>query len=664
MERTLAQETTKKVNKKVRLCGWVERRRDHGKLVFIDLKDRSGVVQIVISSSTLIGSQENTSEVTAGPLRREATKAGMKPREHSRSGAKKNQENTPGVKLGTSEVSKLRISDVIEVEGKVRKRPKELINPKLPTGKVEVGVEKVKILAKSKDLPFDIHGDGHNIGEEVRLKYRYLDLRRPRLVKNLELRHRFENFVRSWLTDKGFIEVETPYISKATPEGSRDFLVPSRLRPGKFYALPQAPQQYKQLLMVAGLEKYFQIARVFRDEDPRADRAYGEYTQIDIEMSFTTQDEILSLAESLITETAEKAAGKKIYKKPFPRIPYKEAMKKYGADRFDLREKKDPNVLAFAWVVDFPLFEETETREISPSHNPFTAPKDEDVPLLDKDPMKVRSWQHDLVCNGYEVAGGAVRITDPKLQAKVFEVLGHSKEEIKEKFGHLLHAFEYGVPPHGGIAMSVERLMMVFADEKTTREVTAFPMTSGGQTSVMDAPSEVEPEQLKELGIKVVGKVGPDESFFQKIIRLLKENKVEYQLYEHEPVYTSVDAAKIRGTKLEQGAKALVALADKKPILVVISAAKKIDTKKFKKLFKVKDLRIATTEEVKQITGVEIGAVPPFGDLVDLETYVDQSLGKNREIAFNAGLHTKSIKMKYKDWLDLVKPKTGDFSSE
>ncbi|HUS52224.1 MAG TPA: amino acid--tRNA ligase-related protein [Candidatus Bathyarchaeia archaeon] len=442
------------MGKKVRLCGWVDRRRDHGQLVFIDLKDRSGVVQVV----------------------------------------------------GKEKLGDLRISDVVEIEGKVRKRPKDLANPKIPTGAVEVGVEKIKVLAKSKDLPFDLHGEGYEISEEVRLKHRYLDLRRPRLIRNLKLRHQVENFIRDWLSKRDFIEVETPYISKATPEGSRDFLVPSRLRPGEFYALPQAPQQYKQLLMVAGLEKYFQIARVFRDEDPRADRAYGEYTQIDLEMSFADQDEILNLAESLIIEVVEKVTDKKIYQKPFPRIPYRQAIKKYGADRFDLRKEKDPDLLAFAWVVDFPLFEKTATKEISPSHNPFTAPKDEDLPLLDKEPMKVRSWQHDLVCNGYEVAGGAVRIIDPKLQAKIFKILGHSQKEIENKFGHLFQAFEYGVPPHGGIAMSVERLMMVFANEKTTREVTAFPMTSGGQTAVMAAPSKVAPEQLKELGIKVVGK--------------------------------------------------------------------------------------------------------------------------------------------------------------
>lgn len=451
MKRILASETTKKIGQKVLLCGWVDRRRDHGKLVFIDLKDKSGLVQIV----------------------------------------------------GKEELGELRIADVIEVEGKVNRRPKEMVNSQLPTGEIEVAVEKIKVLAKSKDLPFDIHGDGYQVGEETRLKYRYLDLRRPRLQANLKLRHQVTNFVREWMTDKGFIEIETPFLSKATPEGSRDFIVPSRLQPGKFYALPQSPQQYKQLLMVAGFEKYFQIVRAFRDEDPRADRAYGEYTQIDIEMSFTNQDQVLELTEALMTDLAEKVVGKKIYKKPFPRISYKEAMEKYGDDRFDLREKKDSKVLAFAWVVDFPLFEKTETREISPSHHPFTAPKEEDIPLLDKKPMEVRSWQHDLVCNGYEVAGGSIRITDPKLQTKIFKVLGHSQEEVERKFGHLLKAFQYGVPPHGGIALSLERLMMVFAGEKTTREVTAFPMTSGGQTSVMDAPSKVDPEQLQELGIKI-----------------------------------------------------------------------------------------------------------------------------------------------------------------
>ncbi len=454
MERTLAVETTQKINKKVRLNGWVDRRRDHGKLVFIDLKDRSGIVQVV----------------------------------------------------GEEKLSKLRISDVIEVEGIVKKRPKELINPKLETGKIEVKVEKIKVLAESEDLPFDIRSDGYQIGEETRLKYRYLDLRRPRLVKNLELRHKMIKYIRDWLDKRGFIEIETPILSKATPEGSRDFIVPSRLQKGKFYALPQAPQQYKQLLMVAGYEKYYQIARCFRDEDPRADRAYGEFTQLDLEMSFTTQEEILKLTEELFTEITEKVLKKEVFKKPFPRFSHKEAIKKFGADKFDLRKKKDPNIVAFAWIVDFPLFEKTETKEITSSHHPFTAPKDEDIPLLDKEPMKVRSWQHDLVCNGWEIGGGSIRITDPKIQRKVFKILGLSEKETEKKFGHLLKAFEYGVPPHGGIAPGIDRFLFAALEEPSIRELVAFPMTSGGQTAVMDAPSKADEDQLKELKIKVVKK--------------------------------------------------------------------------------------------------------------------------------------------------------------
>ncbi|HUV42642.1 MAG TPA: aspartate--tRNA ligase [Patescibacteria group bacterium] len=454
MERTLIKEIPKKIGKKVRLNGWIDRRRDHGKLVFIDLKDRTGLVQIV----------------------------------------------------GKEKLGELRISDVVTIEGKVKKRPKDLINPKIPTGEIEVELEKIEILARSEDLPFDIRGDGYQIGEETRLKYRYLDLRRPRLVKNLEIRHRVIRFIRNWLDEKGFIEIETPILSKATPEGARDFLVPSRLQPGKFYALPQAPQQYKQLLMVAGFEKYYQIARCFRDEDPRIDRAYGEFTQLDLEMSFTTQEEILNLTEALFTEITEKVLKKKVFKKPFPRFSHAEAMKKFGSDKFDLRKKKDPKVVAFAWVIDFPLFEKTKERELSPSHHPFTAPKDEDLPLLDKDPMKARSWQHDLVCNGLEVGGGSIRITDPKIQRKIFKILGLSEKEIEKKFGHLLKAFEYGVPPHGGIAPGIDRFLLAALGERSVRELIAFPMTAGGQTSVMDAPGEVDEAQLKELKIKVMKK--------------------------------------------------------------------------------------------------------------------------------------------------------------
>ena len=256
--------------------------------------------------------------------------------------------------------------------------------------------------------------------------------------------------------------------------------------------------------MVAGFERYYQIARCFRDEDPRADRAYGEFTQLDIEMSFVTQEDILQLAEALFIEITEKVVGKKVLQKPFPRFTYQQAMEQFGNDKFDLRQEKDPNVLAFAWVLDFPLFEKTATRTLAPAHHPFTAPKNEDLALLDTDPAKVRSWQHDLVCNGLEVGGGSMRITDPVIQKKIFAILGHNEAEITEKFGHLLTSFQYGVPPHGGIAPGIERLMMVMCGEENTRETVAFPMTASGQTSVMDAPSAVGSQDLKILGLKTV----------------------------------------------------------------------------------------------------------------------------------------------------------------
>ena len=457
MERTIAIDTVKKVGKKIRLCGWVATRRDHGKLVFIDLRDRSGIVQIV----------------------------------------------------GEKKLGDLRSEDVVEIIGLVRKRPEAMVNPKIPTGEVEIECQEIKVLAKSEELPFPIDTNGSEIDEEIRLKYRYLDLRRPRLVKNLELRYQTIKFIRHWLDEKGFIEIETPILTKATPEGARDFLVPSRLQPGKFYALPQSPQQYKQLLMVACLEKYYQIARCLRDEDLRADRQL-EFTQLDLEMSFVEREEVLSLVESLMTDLSEKM-GKKLAQRPFPRIKYQEAIKKYGDDKFDLRKKKEENILAFAFVIDQPLFEwKKEEKRWDAMHHPFTSPNPEDLPLLEKGEMaKVRSWQYDLVCNGAEVGGGSIRITNPEIQTKIFEIMGHTRNQIEKKFGHLLKAFEYGVPPHGGIALGLDRLIALIAGEESIREVIAFPVTSSGQTAVMDAPSEADPKQLKELGIEIVQKKRP-----------------------------------------------------------------------------------------------------------------------------------------------------------
>ncbi len=457
MNRTLAVDTNGKVGQKVTLYGWVNVIRDHGKITFIDLRDMSGLIQTV---------------------------------------AKKD--------FGVS------TEDVVKIEGTVKKRPQNLINQNLPTGEIEIEVENIEILNKANTPPFPIETDGLDIEESLRLKYRYLDLRRERMQKNLRIRHQVISHMRQFLGGRNFTEIETPILTKATPEGARDFLVPSRLQPGKFYALPQSPQQYKQLLMVAGIERYFQIARCFRDEDPRADRAYGEFTQLDIEMSFVNQEDILKLTEELFKEITEKVLGKKVLEYPFPRISHKDAIKKYGADKFDLRKNKDPNTLAFAFVVDFPLFTEQSkedfyhgsgTAKFAPSHHMFTAPHPEDIPLLETDPTKVRGLQQDLVCNGFEVGGGSIRIHKREIQEKIFSLIGFSGKQ-KAEFNHMLEAFEYGVPPHGGIAPGIDRFLMTALGEPSVREVIAFPTSSSGQASVMDAPSTVDEKTLKELKLK------------------------------------------------------------------------------------------------------------------------------------------------------------------
>ncbi|OGY21840.1 MAG: hypothetical protein A2126_00345 [Candidatus Woykebacteria bacterium GWB1_45_5] len=458
MKRDLTIATKTKVGKEVILYGWVNSRRDHGKIIFLDLRDRTGIVQVV-----------------ASPRFSEAHKI----------------------------ASSIGSEDVIEVHGVVNKRPKENINPELETGEVEIEASEIKIITKCANLPFEVTTDGSDIDETIRLKYRYLDLRRPRMQKNLRTRAAASGFIRNWLIDEGFVEIDTPILSKSTPEGARDFLVPSRLQKGKFYALPQSPQQYKQLLMVAGLERYFQLPHIFRDEDLRGDRQL-ECIQVDLEMSFVEQDDVLDVVERLMVDLMEKCLGKKVLEKPFPRFSYEEAMKKFGADKFDLRKKKDPATAAFAWVIDFPLFEwKEEEKRLDAVHHPFTSPRPQDVHFLAKEPEKAKAWQYDLVCNGFEVAGGSIRIHDSVVQSKIFEIMGHSKEAIERKFGHLLEAFRFGVPPHGGIAVGFDRLLQAVLPEKNIREVIAFPVAASGQTSVMDAPSEVDPTQLSELGIKV-----------------------------------------------------------------------------------------------------------------------------------------------------------------
>ena len=454
MKKISVEQTVEMVGKEVNLYGWVDTKRDHKKIVFIDLRDRTGIVQVV----------------------------------------------------GGEDFKSLNTEDVVWIKGLVKTRPEKLINPKIKTGTIEIEAKKVKVLNKTKPLPLPVTGDGHNIDEEVRLKYRYLDIRRPRMYKNLALRSKFIDLIRQHLFKKDFLEIETPILSETTPEGARDFIVPSRLQPGKFYALPQSPQQYKQLLMVGGVEKYFQIARCFRDEDPRADRAYGEFTQLDLEMSFVEREDVMNLVEGMMIEIYEKL-NIPIKQKPFPIFTYQEAIKKYGADKFDLRtaEEKTKNIQAFAWVVDFPFFEKTPEGGWTFTHNPFSAPKPEFMEdLLEKKNIgNILTTQYDLVCNGYEVGGGSIRNHTPEGLKAVFEIMGLDEAEINLKFGHMIEALGYGAPPHGGMAPGIDRLLTCITGESSIREVIAMPMTSGGRTAIMKAPSVVKDEKLKELGIKV-----------------------------------------------------------------------------------------------------------------------------------------------------------------
>ena len=582
----------KDVGAEVTLAGWVDRRRDHGRLIFIDLRDREGIVQVVFNPETSASCHKVASE--------------------------------------------MRSEYVIRVSGEVALRPPGTENPKLPTGDIEVIARNTDILNPSKTPPFYINEE-IEVEENLRLKYRYLDLRRARMRKNLLLRHRVVKFMRDFLDAKGFIEVETPILIKSTPEGARDYLVPSRIHPGKFYALPQSPQQLKQLLMVAGVEKYFQIARCFRDEDTRADRQ-PEFTQLDLEMSFVEEEDIFSLMEELFTSMVETIKPEMQVLKPFPRLTYAEAMERYGTDKPDLRfglelrdltdiaaqsdfsifrsaiaeggkvkgicapgcgdytrsqldelnklvqslgagglvtmslgtaggslndltiemvksvaakfltldqikqmahrlgadrgdlllivagkpklvdvalselrqemgrrlELADPNLLAFAFIVAFPLLDRNEETGLwEPMHHPFTAPRDEDVPLLDSAPEKVRAKHYDLVCNGCEIAGGSLRIYTSELQRKLFRLLGYSDEEVEERFGHLLEAFDYGAPPHGGIAPGIDRFVMLLAGEETIREVIAFPKNQSAADLTFDAPSPVSEEQLAELHLRL-----------------------------------------------------------------------------------------------------------------------------------------------------------------
>lgn len=443
------------VGQPITLQGWVHTIRNMGKIAFIEIRDHTAVVQVVADDP--------------------------------------------------AKLPKLGPEYVVRVEGKVRARGERFINKNLATGGVEVGLDKIEVINESAELPFEIKKDTLAVTEELRLKHRYLDLRSERMTTNLRLRHKVIKFIRDFLDDEGFIEIETPMLTKGTPEGAREFLVPSRLHPETFYVLPQSPQQFKQLLMVGGVGRYFQIARCMRDEDQRGDRQ-PEFTQLDLEMSFVTQEDIIRLNERLMVELAKAVVpGKKLTKNPFPRLTYAEAMEKYGTDKPDLRkDKTDPAELAFAWVVDFPLFEKDSSGNLGAVHHPFTAPKPEDIHKLDTDPLLVRADCYDLVLNGYEISSGSLRIHDAQLQRKVFNLLGLNDIEIEAKFGHIIEAFKYGAPPHGGMAPGLDRLIMIFANEPNIREVIAFPKTGDARDPLTGAPAQMPSERQLEAHIKTV----------------------------------------------------------------------------------------------------------------------------------------------------------------
>jgi aspartyl-tRNA synthetase len=471
MKRTLALNTPDKIGQQVLLKGWVDSKRDHGKITFIDLRDRSGKVQVV----------------------------------------------------GFEKLGDLRTEAVVHIQGLVKKRGERYINPDLATGQVEVEAESYTLLSDTKELPITLDDDGLDINELPRLKYRYIDLRRPRLQHNLKMRSQLVDALRQALFAQDFTEIETPMLTKSTKEGARDFVVPSRFQPGKFYALPQSPQQYKQLLMSAGFERYFQIARCIRDEDLRADRGF-EFTQLDLEMSFATQQEVMNLVESVV-KTAVKAVDGKLQQEQFPVLTYQEAVEQYGEDKFDLRseQEKQANILAFAWVIEFPFFKQVDIEDAAEvrdsksgwtfTHNPFSQPKEEFLKdhLAHNNIANILTTQYDLVCNGYEVGGGSLRAYRPEVLQATFEIMGYTREEIEKSVGHMLEAFKYGTPPHGGIALGIDRLVMLLAGEQSLKETVAFPMSSTGRTAVMDAPNQIEPEQLQELGLKIIEETESEE---------------------------------------------------------------------------------------------------------------------------------------------------------
>ena len=436
----------KQVGKKVKLCGWVDSIREHGKLSFIDLRDRYGKTQIIIK-----------------------------------------------------EKHELKPEYCVRISGEVKERKKGTENKELSTGEIEVLAEKIEIFGKAKTPAIDI--SGKPAGEEVRMKYRFLDLRRPEMQRNIAFRAKVVQAVREFFTKDGFLEIETPILVKPTPEGARDYIVPSRVNPGKFYALPQSPQLYKQILMISGFDKYFQIARCMRDEDLRQDRQ-PEHTQIDLEMSFVHAEDIMNFVERMYKHVFQETLGVKL--KDFVKLSYHEAMKKYGTDKPDLRKSKDSKEFAFCWVYDFPLFSyNKEEKRWEPEHHMFTSPKKEHLQFLEKDPEKIQGDLFDIVLNGVELGSGSIRINDPELQERVMKVIGMSKQEAQKKFGFLLEAYEYGGPVHGGMGLGFDRLVALMLGYNDIREVIAFPKNKAAQNPMDSSPAEVSAEQLKEAHIKL-----------------------------------------------------------------------------------------------------------------------------------------------------------------
>ncbi len=458
--RTFIRDISAKKGEVVLIKGWVDVRRDQGKMIFLDFRDMSGYVQGVILP------------------------------------------NSNAMEVG----KELRPEWVVEVTGRVNERPEKNKQGDRQNGDIELEILEIIVLNKAETPPFDVTGDGLEIGEDVRLKYRYLDLRRPRLQNNMRMRDKIITFFREYMHKNDFVEIETPMLMKGTPEGSREYLVPSRVWPGTFYALPQSPQQFKQLCMVAGFERYFQIARCMRDEDLRGDRQ-PEFTQFDYEMSFVDQEDVLLFTEKIFIDLVQTLySEKKITTVPFPRMTYAESMEKYGSDKPDLRvDKEDKNELAFCWILDFPMFEKTDEGELQAVHHPFCSIKPEDKQkfMSGEDIFSIRANAYDLVLNGYELSSGSIRIHERDVQKQVFDLLKIPEETQQMKFGHMLEAFTYGAPPHGGFAPGIDRIVMLLQGEANIREVIAFPKTGEAKDLMMGAPSEVSNKQLKELKISI-----------------------------------------------------------------------------------------------------------------------------------------------------------------